>query len=71
LELILGSAGDIQSALKNVVEAAMQGSANVTIAQEKLMTVTTNIAHSRLKSINFLAEDTERSLNRLLYAIVC
>ncbi|KAI9640626.1 hypothetical protein NHQ30_010925 [Ciborinia camelliae] len=69
LRSILGSTGDIQRVMKNVVDTVLQSNAEMAAAQEQALVATSGTAKSRLENINALAENAESSFERLTYAI--
>ncbi|KAK8903948.1 hypothetical protein QC760_007385 [Botrytis cinerea] len=69
LRSILGSTGDIQRVMKNVVDTVLQSNAEMAAAQEQALVATSGNAKSRLENINALAENAESSFERLTYAI--
>ncbi|CAD6449326.1 d4c2e595-a039-4705-b477-c40f1496fb1f [Sclerotinia trifoliorum] len=69
LRSILGSTGDIQRVMKNVVDTILQSNAEMAAAQERALVATSGTAKSRLEDINALAENAESSFERLSYAI--
>ncbi|KAJ8062796.1 hypothetical protein OCU04_008054 [Sclerotinia nivalis] len=69
LRSILGSTGDIQRVMKNVVDTVLQSNAEMAAAQEQALVATSGTAKSRLEDINALAENAESSFERLTYAI--
>ncbi|QSZ36144.1 hypothetical protein DSL72_007269 [Monilinia vaccinii-corymbosi] len=69
LRSVLGSTGDIQRVMKNVVDTVLQSNAEMAAAQQQAFVVTTGTAKSRLEAINALAGNAESSFERLTYAI--
>ncbi|TGO46788.1 hypothetical protein BOTNAR_0565g00050 [Botryotinia narcissicola] len=69
LRSILGSTGDIQRVMKNVVDTVLQSNAEMAAAQEQALVATSGTAKSKLEKINALAENAESSFERLTYAI--
>ncbi|KAG4032619.1 hypothetical protein MFRU_006g00890 [Monilinia fructicola] len=69
LRSILGSTGDIQRVMKNVVDTVLQSNAEMAAAQEHALMATSGTAKSKLEVINALAGNAESSFERLTHAI--
>ena len=70
MKTMLGSTGDLQRMLKNMVETVLQSNAEMAAGQEQALSITTNRAKSQMKDLSLAAGEAGASISELKESLV-